>query len=33
MTLTPDIQFYIDPAENPKSDYATVVSLRATFFF
>lgn len=32
MTLTPDIQFYIDPAENPKSDYATVVSLRATFF-
>lgn len=33
MTLTPDVQFYIDPAENPKSDYATVVSLRATFFF
>lgn len=33
MTLTPDVQFYIDPAENPKSDYATVVSLRATVFF
>lgn len=33
MTLTPDVQFYIDPAENPKSDYATVLSLRATFFF
>lgn len=33
MTITPDIQFYIDPAENPKSDYATVFSLRSTFFF
>lgn len=33
MTLTPDIQFYIDPALNPKSDYATVFSLRASFFF
>lgn len=33
MTITPDIQFYIDPAENPKSDYATVFSLRTTFFF
>lgn len=33
MTLTPDIQFYIDPAENPKSDYATVFTLRSTFFF
>lgn len=33
MTITPDIQFYIDPAENQKSDYATVFSLRTTFFF
>lgn len=33
MTLTPDIQFYIDPALNPKSDTATVVSLRGTVFF
>ena len=33
MTITPDIQFYFDPALNPKSDYATVVSLRGTIFF
>ena len=33
MTLTPDIQFYIDPASNSKSDYATVFTLRSTFFF
>ncbi len=33
MTLTPDIQFYFDPATNPKSDHATVVTLRATLFF
>lgn len=33
MTITPDIQFYIDPALNPKSDYDTVFSLRTTFFF
>ena len=32
-TITPDIQFYIDPALNTKSDYATVFSLRATLFF
>ena len=32
-TLTPDIQFYIDPAQNAKSDYATTFSLRATIFF
>ena len=32
-TITPDIQFYIDPAQNSKSDYATVFSLRATLFF
>ncbi len=33
MTITPDIQFYIDPALNEKSDYATVFSLRTTLFF
>ncbi len=33
MTLTPDIQFIIDPAQNPKSDFDTVFSLRGTFFF
>ena len=33
MTITPDIQFYIDPAENQKSDHATVFSLRTTLFF
>lgn len=33
MTITPDIQFYFDPALNPKSDHATVVSLRGTIFF
>lgn len=33
MTITPDVQFYIDPAQNPKSDYDTVFSLRTTFFF
>ena len=33
MTLTPDIQFYIDPASNSKSDYATVFTLSSTFFF
>lgn len=33
MTITPDIQFYFDPAVNPKSDHATVVSLRASVFF
>lgn len=32
-TITPDVQFYIDPAQNTKSDYGTVVSLRATLFF
>jgi len=32
-TITPDVQFYIDPAQNSKSDYATVFSLRATLFF
>ena len=32
-TITPDIQFYIDPAQNQKSDYATVFSLRASIFF
>lgn len=33
MTITPDVQFYIDPALSPKSDYDTVFSLRTTFFF
>lgn len=33
MTLTPDIQFYINPALNAKSDYASVYTLRATLFF
>ena len=32
-TITPDVQFYIDPAQNTKSDYGTVLSLRATIFF
>lgn len=31
-TLTPDIQFYISPALQPKSDYAEVFSLRLTLF-
>jgi carbohydrate-selective porin OprB len=33
MTITPDIQIYFNPAENPKSDNAFVFSLRATVFF
>ena len=33
MTLTPDIQLYINPALNAKSDTATVFSLRASIFF
>ncbi|MBS4773025.1 MAG: carbohydrate porin [Proteobacteria bacterium] len=33
MTITPDVQFYFNPAQNPKSDHATVVSLRASLFF
>lgn len=32
-TITPDIQFYINPALNPKSDYDTVFSLRGSVFF
>lgn len=32
-TITPDVQFYIDPAQNVKSDYGTVFSVRATLFF
>ena len=32
-TITPDVQFYVDPAQNVKSDYGTVMSLRATIFF
>lgn len=33
VTITPDIQFYINPALNKKSNTATVASLRATFMF
>ena len=33
MTITPDVQVYFNPAENPKSDNAFVFSLRATVFF
>jgi len=32
-TITPDVQFYVDPAQNRKSDYGTVMSLRATILF
>lgn len=32
MTITPDVQFYINPALNQKSDYATAFSLRFTLF-
>jgi len=32
MTLTPDVQFYIHPALNQKSDYGTAISLRLTLF-
>lgn len=31
-TITPDIQFYINPSLNQKSDYGTAVSLRLTLF-
>ncbi|MBE6452497.1 MAG: carbohydrate porin [Alphaproteobacteria bacterium] len=33
MTITPDIQFYINPALNTKSDYATAFTVRASVFF
>ena len=32
MTITPDVQFYIHPALNQKSDYGTAFSLRMTLF-
>lgn len=32
-TITPDFQFYINPALNKKSDYGTSASLRLTLFF
>ena len=32
MTLTPDVQFYVHPALNQKSDYGTALSLRMTLF-
>ena len=30
LTITPDVQFYLNPALNQKSDYATAVGLRFT---
>ena len=33
LTLTPDVQFYINPGNNHKSKTATVTSLRATLMF
>ena len=33
MTITPDIQFYINPGLNQKSNTATVASIRATLMF
>lgn len=33
MTITPDVQLYINPALNQKSDYGVAASLRATVFF
>ncbi len=33
MTLTPDIQFYINPGDNPDHRTATVASFRATLMF
>ena len=33
VTITPDFQFYINPALNQKSDYGTAASLRLSVFF
>ena len=33
LTITPDVQLYINPALNQKSEYGVVTSLRATVFF
>lgn len=33
LTITPDIQLYINPALNQKSEYGVATSLRATVFF
>ncbi len=33
LTITPDVQLYINPALNQKSDYGVVTSLRATLYF
>lgn len=33
LTITPDVQMYINPALNQKSDYGFATSLRATVFF
>lgn len=32
-TVTPDLQFYVNPALNAKSDYGTALSLRLSVFF
>ena len=32
-TLTPDLQFYIHPSLNQKSNYATVASIRLNLYF
>ena len=33
LTITPDVQLYINPALNAKADLGIVTSIRATFFF
>jgi hypothetical protein len=33
MTITPDVQFYINPGANQKSNTATIASVRATMMF
>jgi hypothetical protein len=33
LTITPDVQMYINPAQNQKSDYGFATSLRATVMF
>ena len=33
LTITPDVQMYINPGLNQKSDYGFATSLRATVFF
>jgi carbohydrate-selective porin OprB len=33
LTITPDVQLYINPALNQKSDYGFATGVRATVFF